>query len=150
MEKLQREIMELNYKVNRLSQIVERITREMNLPYERNQLEINMAFEDENTTPSNDYSLDENMMSQLSDNQMENPSYVDTPIMIAHKDILDDDNHHQSEQYHNSLSQSESELSCDLQVQRLTAQLTAAYHRIAALEEQLLLKRNVEITNYES
>lgn len=32
-------------------------------------------------------------------------------------------------------------LSPDLQVQRLTAQLTAAYNRIAALEEQLLARR---------
>ncbi|QQE63879.1 hypothetical protein GFS31_05500 [Leptolyngbya sp. BL0902] len=32
-------------------------------------------------------------------------------------------------------------LSQDIQIQRLTAQLTAAYHRIAALEEQLLATR---------
>ncbi len=32
-------------------------------------------------------------------------------------------------------------LSLEVQVQRLTAQLTAAYNRIAALEEQLLSKR---------
>jgi hypothetical protein len=32
-------------------------------------------------------------------------------------------------------------LSAELQVQRLTAQLTAAYNRIAALEEQLLARR---------
>jgi hypothetical protein len=29
----------------------------------------------------------------------------------------------------------------EIQIQRLTAQLTAAYHRIAALEEQLLRQR---------
>lgn len=33
------------------------------------------------------------------------------------------------------------ELAADLQLQRLTAQLTAAYNRIAALEEQLLSTR---------
>ncbi len=33
------------------------------------------------------------------------------------------------------------ELAADLQLQRLTAQLTAAYNRIAALEEQLLSAR---------
>jgi hypothetical protein len=32
-------------------------------------------------------------------------------------------------------------LTPEIQIQRLTAQLTAAYNRIAALEEQLLLKR---------
>lgn len=34
-------------------------------------------------------------------------------------------------------------LSPEAQVQRLTAQLTAAYNRIADLEEQLLFKRNI-------
>jgi hypothetical protein len=35
----------------------------------------------------------------------------------------------------------EPNITADLQVQRLTAQLTAAYNRIAALEEQLLAQR---------
>jgi hypothetical protein len=35
----------------------------------------------------------------------------------------------------------EKQLTPEIQIQRLTAQLTAAYNRIAALEEQLLLKR---------
>lgn len=35
----------------------------------------------------------------------------------------------------------EQQLSPEFQIQRLTAQLTAAYNRIAALEEQLLAKR---------
>jgi hypothetical protein len=35
----------------------------------------------------------------------------------------------------------EQELTPQVQIQRLTAQLTAAYNRIAALEEQLLAKR---------
>ncbi|WP_218081881.1 hypothetical protein [Anthocerotibacter panamensis] len=34
-------------------------------------------------------------------------------------------------------------LSPEAQIQRLTAQLTAAYNRIAALEEQLLYKRHL-------
>lgn len=33
-------------------------------------------------------------------------------------------------------------LSCDQQARRLSAQLTAAYHRIAVLEEQLLARRS--------
>jgi hypothetical protein len=35
----------------------------------------------------------------------------------------------------------EKNITPEIQIQRLTAQLTAAYNRIAALEEQLLLKR---------
>jgi hypothetical protein len=53
---------------------------------------------------------------------------------LGHKDILEDypypENH-----------RSEQSLSPELQIQRLTAQLTAAYNRIAALEEQLLSSR---------
>jgi hypothetical protein len=63
-------------------------------------------------------------------------SYSSFEGMLEHKDILLDDN------YYDKNSQSmEKELTADIQVQRLTAQLTAAYNRIAALEEQLLAKR---------
>ena len=56
---------------------------------------------------------------------------------MEHKDVLIDVNgidkySHQS---------SEKDLSPEIQIQRLTAQLTAAYNRIAALEEQLLARR---------
>ena len=55
---------------------------------------------------------------------------------FEHKDVLVDDN------YLNKSSQNvDEELTSNIQIQRLTAQLTAAYNRIAALEEQLLLKR---------
>jgi peptidoglycan hydrolase CwlO-like protein len=66
-------------------------------------------------------------------------SYQSPSLMgsvMEHKDVLVDNNNdltnHQS---------SEKTLSPDIQVQRLTAQLTAAYNRIAALEEQLLSRR---------
>jgi hypothetical protein len=63
-------------------------------------------------------------------------SYRSLDAMLEHKDILLDDS------YFDKNSQSmEKELTADIQVQRLTAQLTAAYNRIAALEEQLLAKR---------
>jgi len=52
-----------------------------------------------------------------------------------HKDILSD--HSFSEFDHRKR---EKELTPEIQIQRLTAQLTAAYNRIAALEEQLLLR----------
>lgn len=41
------------------------------------------------------------------------------------------------------LTCSEESISCEDQVQRLTAQLTAAYHRIASLEDQLLAHRGI-------
>lgn len=55
---------------------------------------------------------------------------------IEHKDILLDNNHS-----YNENNASEPSLSSDIQIRRLTAQLTAAYNRIAALEEQLLACR---------
>lgn len=58
--------------------------------------------------------------------------------VMEHKDILLDNNSYMTVERHNS----EQELSPEVQIQRLTAQLTAAYNRIAALEEQLLASRH--------
>lgn len=54
-----------------------------------------------------------------------------------HKDILNDEPHFGLDQLTGNQA-----LSPEIQVQRLTAQLTAAYNRIAALEEQLLAYRH--------
>lgn len=63
-------------------------------------------------------------------------SYASFDSSMEHKDVLMD---------HNGLDATshsgEKQLAPEVQVQRLTAQLTAAYNRIAALEEQLLSKR---------
>jgi hypothetical protein len=56
---------------------------------------------------------------------------------ITHKDILADVELIDTEGY----SAEHQVFSSDVQVQRLTAQLTAAYNRIASLEEQLLSNR---------
>lgn len=63
-----------------------------------------------------------------------NPSLLDS--VCEHKDILVDSSHSDLER-----QSIETHLSQDIQIQRLTAQLTAAYNRIAALEEQLLAVR---------
>lgn len=55
---------------------------------------------------------------------------------MEHKDVLSDANYLDSEPQGGERS-----LSPEVQIQRLTAQLTAAYNRIAALEEQLLSTR---------
>ncbi|MGK7899330.1 MAG: hypothetical protein AB4372_38375, partial [Xenococcus sp. (in: cyanobacteria)] len=57
--------------------------------------------------------------------------------LTHHKDIIMD------EVNENGISSAnnDSELSTEIQIRRLTAQLTAAYNRIAALEEQLLTYR---------
>jgi hypothetical protein len=55
---------------------------------------------------------------------------------MEHKDVLVDVRFPEMEP-----QSGERQLTPEVQVQRLTAQLTAAYNRIAALEEQLLSKR---------
>jgi hypothetical protein len=63
-------------------------------------------------------------------------SYSSNDPAFEHKDILlDDMTWDKPHQNH------EKEFTSELQIQRLTAQLTAAYNRIAALEEQLLSRR---------
>lgn len=133
MEKLQRQIMELNYKVDRLSQVVERITKDITLNDDQ--------IKRETRPVSNNNSTINHIQRQFSENITKNYPDIDTSSMITHKDILDDEKSNHNEKYENSNTQNEYGMSCELQVQRLTAQLTAAYHRIAALEEQLLAKR---------
>ena len=53
-----------------------------------------------------------------------------------HKDVLSDSGYLET-----GSQNSDKELTSEVQIQRLTAQLTAAYNRIAALEEQLLSRR---------
>lgn len=63
--------------------------------------------------------------------------------VTEYQDILIEDTGEVA-QFHTNYNRNphpENPLSADLQVQRLTAQLTAAYNRIAALEEQLLAHR---------
>lgn len=63
-------------------------------------------------------------------------SYNNIDPTLEHKDILSDDmTWDKPHQNH------EKEFTSELQIQRLTAQLTAAYNRIASLEEQLLSRR---------
>lgn len=56
--------------------------------------------------------------------------------MVGHKDVISEPDYIDSDR-----SNSEHPLTSEVQIQRLTAQLTAAYNRIAALEEQLLAHR---------
>ncbi|MBW4489042.1 MAG: hypothetical protein KME12_14735 [Trichocoleus desertorum ATA4-8-CV12] len=55
---------------------------------------------------------------------------------MDHKDVLTDTSYPSMDD-----QSSERELAPEIQIRRLTVQLTAAYNRIAALEEQLLSQR---------
>ncbi len=63
-------------------------------------------------------------------------TYAGPGSRMEHKDVLTDRNGADSMTH-----SGDRPLAPEVQVQRLTAQLTAAYNRIAALEEQLLSKR---------
>ena len=57
-------------------------------------------------------------------------------MAMSHKDILSDETYIEADK-----KNATSSLSPEVQVQRLTAQLTAAYNRMAVLEEQILACR---------
>ena len=123
MDPLQTQISELNQKVDQLHDLIERISAQVNV----------LTAENNHRTDSPSYSLP--VISPLVSHS---PSrYAERDNFLTHKDILVDDKNEQ-----NSVnSTKEQDLSPDIQIRRLTAQLTAAYNRIAALEEQLLACR---------
>ena len=113
MEAIQRQILELHYKVDQLYRIIEGLSSK-----------IELLIEDSPKAPSNKY------------NTAKIQKQTKTTV---HKDILDDS---ASSRENYQKSELEELLSPDVQIQRLTAQLTASYHRIAALEEQLFSVRH--------
>jgi uncharacterized membrane protein YgaE (UPF0421/DUF939 family) len=87
------------------------------------------------TTPKDDLSKEECHF-VLPEKISDLLSYSNIDPTLEHKDILlDDMTWDKPHQNH------EKEFTSELQIQRLTAQLTAAYNRIASLEEQLLSRR---------
>lgn len=63
-------------------------------------------------------------------------SSLHTDPSMSHKDVLTETTSFDAKD-----QQGDKPLTPEIQIQRLTAQLTAAYNRIAALEEQLLSQR---------
>ncbi|ELR96724.1 hypothetical protein GLO73106DRAFT_00005220 [Gloeocapsa sp. PCC 73106] len=124
MENIQRQMLELHYKIDQLYRMIEVLS---------NQIETLLVKD--NPQPKT-WQI-KPTASSLSPNPLENEP---TKAQITgHKDILDDS---QSVRENYQLPDLENLLSPDVQIQRLTAQLTAAYHRIAALEDQLLATRS--------
>lgn len=123
MDGTQQQIINLNRKVDQLHDIVERMSYQITTLISGKQLSFaekqhhneveSLLISD--TSNSGSYSLS----------------------MMEHKDILQDDSH----QGNMTNGSNDANWSADIQIRRLTAQLTAAYNRIAALEEQLLSYR---------
>lgn len=141
-ENLQKEMSNLNDKIDRLYTMVENMSKQIHCVNCENPEEL------KKTSHLNVVSERKKIKSPLSKNLRkfsedlsDNYENYDFNLINGHKDIIDDNDNNYSENYDYSSSQGEYQMSSELQVQRLTAQLTAAYHRIAALEEQLLAQR---------
>lgn len=123
MDAVQKQVIVLSHKVDALYQIIEQLSNKVS----DSVLEIRqIPRTGTGYSPSAPY-----VRPSISESQ----SLLNS--VMEHKDVLIDGNNEITSSHHNS----DKALSADIQVQRLTAQLTAAYNRIAALEEQLLARR---------
>lgn len=123
MDAVQKQIIALSHKIDTLYQMIEQLSRKVS----------------DALSEVNQSSAPEHGQSQPVANARPQSYKVHSLMdsVMEHKDVLMDGNSEMTSSPQNS----ENSLSADIQVQRLTAQLTAAYNRIAALEEQLLARR---------
>lgn len=128
MDTVQQQISALNHKVDSLYKIIEQLNQHLAqcLPDVKPISNLD-SKPDTLTLPVKPISVDAN------------PQVFNS--VGEHKDILIEDYGEVHQTHNNGNYHAENPLSADVQVQRLTAQLTAAYNRIAALEEQLLARR---------
>lgn len=122
MEPLQKQVITLSHKVDALYQVIEQLNRKVSEALSDSR---NGSLE----TLENDRAIADAVRYQT---KIQN-SFSQT---LEHKDVLADNTCIDA-----NPQNSEKQLTPEIQIQRLTAQLTAAYNRIAALEEQLLAQR---------
>ncbi|MDJ0714857.1 MAG: hypothetical protein QNJ54_11635 [Prochloraceae cyanobacterium] len=116
------QISELNQKVDNLHELIERLGNQID----------RLVCQKKSRDLENDAMINAGCLGSDYQSSQRNLNSV-----MEHKDILID-----GSSWDNQIEQqSEQSLSPDIQIRRLTAQLTAAYNRIAALEEQLLARR---------
>jgi len=122
MEPLQKQVITLSHKVNALYQVIDNL-----------RARVSEALSECRLAPMQGT---HNSLEVDTAGHYSTQGYSSLKSAMEHKDVLVDktslDNHHQS---------GEKELAPKIQIQRLTAQLTAAYNRIAALEELLIAQR---------
>jgi hypothetical protein len=120
MEPLQKQVLILSNKVDTLYEVVDRLNGQ-----------VSSALTECRLTPA---SAPTDTLGEAG--RYGNAGYSASKLAMEHKDILLDSN-----DLDTHIHSAEKELAPEIQIQRLTAQLTAAYNRIAALEEQLLARR---------
>ena len=121
MEPLQKQVQTLNQKVDALHQVLEQLDGK-----------VSKALSE---CCTDKISENRNNLLENSEHHYQLKGYVNFHPEFEHKDVLADSIYPENPQG------GEKNITPEIQIQRLTAQLTAAYNRIAALEEQLLLKR---------
>jgi hypothetical protein len=121
MDTLQKQVSILSNKVDALYQLIEQLSGRLS------EVVSECRFGSEQI---------QRLESGTSSNYRSHQGHSSLDASMEHKDILIDSNSLDS-----SGQSGEKQLSPEIQIQRLTAQLTAAYNRIAALEEQLLSQR---------
>jgi hypothetical protein len=149
MESIQQQITTLTQKVDRLYQVIDRLHERISQNLETQPSDSDETVERQHGRIAG-HPIDREDIHRLRQNgsKYRNSGYADLPggssyrqdtseWIVSQQDVLIDSSgmeigHHQIERQ---------DLSPQIQIQRLTAQLTAAYNRIAALEEQLLAKR---------
>ncbi len=122
MEPLQKQVLTLSYKVDALYQVIQQLEHKVSQALSTcytDKAQVRATLLDDTETGS--YQL---------------KGHINFNPEMEHKDVLVDAIYTDI-----NIQAGDRLLTPETQIQRLTAQLTAAYNRIAALEEQLLLRR---------
>ena len=122
MESVEKQILTLSYKLDALCQKIEVLDRKLSQVISGCNSEQKQSIQ--------------NLWENIDVENYQSNVRFNTEPEMEHKDVLIDGIYPEG-----NLDGGEKQLTPEIQIQRLTAQLTAAYNRIAALEEQLLLKR---------
>jgi len=117
---LERQVLELSGKVDSLHSLVAQLADKVDTGMNASTSSVNGSILSESVGSS---------VSPVKVRRAPNPA-------MMHKDILSDEPYLDADK-----SSTARKLSPEIQIQRLTAQLTAAYNRIAALEEQIMAYR---------
>ncbi|CEJ45222.1 hypothetical protein [Umezakia ovalisporum] len=122
MEPLQKHILTLSHKLDALYQVIEQLDNRVAQAFS----ECSLA----NARAKNNYVENSGVVAH------QFKGHINLSPQMEHKDVLTD-----GMSLEMNRQGGDKNLTPEIQIQRLTAQLTAAYNRIAALEEQLMKDR---------
>jgi hypothetical protein len=121
MEPLQRQVLNLSHKVDALYGVIQQLDHK-----------VSQAL----STCYTETQVKDTLLDDIETSSYQLRGHINFNAEMEHKDVLVDAIYTDI-----NIQAGDRLLSPETQIQRLTAQLTAAYNRIAALEEQLLLTR---------